>query len=154
MAMTKDFRTVLNRFKVPKAEQAELFALVGSVRPGIVIDYSTTSLDGKVYVGYLGEGKKRDRGDAYADTFTFKDGRLHSAACDPWHFDSGQYTTSTAGGGTHFMAGIISSNNGHMLWGAWHAGTKLKAPCAGIRNRTQHQWRTGSVESKTEATLR
>jgi hemoglobin len=36
MAMTKHFRTVLNRFKVPKAEQAELFALVGSVKPGIV----------------------------------------------------------------------------------------------------------------------
>jgi hypothetical protein len=154
MAMTKDFRTILNRFKVPKAEQAELFARVGSVKPGIVTHHFTASLDGKVYVGCLGEDKKWDRGDAHADTFTFKDGRFHSAACDPWHFDSGQYTTSTAGGGTHLMAEIISSNNGHMLWEAWHAGAKLKAPCAGIRNRTQPQWRTGSVESKTEATLR
>ncbi|MGH8502963.1 MAG: group I truncated hemoglobin [Gammaproteobacteria bacterium] len=55
-AMAADFETTLDQFNVPKAAQAELFALVGSVKPDIVMGQSTTSLDGKSHVGQLGEG--------------------------------------------------------------------------------------------------
>jgi hemoglobin len=125
-AMTKDFRTILNRFKVPEAEQEELFALVGSVKPDIVMDQSTTSLDGKVYVGYLSEGTKPDRGDTYADTFTFKDGKFHSAACDPWHCGAGQYTTSIENGVTHFHAETTSPTDGRMVWEGVARSDKLE----------------------------
>jgi len=35
-AMAADFRTTLDKFKVPAAEQDELFAIVGSTKPDIV----------------------------------------------------------------------------------------------------------------------
>jgi hemoglobin len=82
-AMAADFQTVLDQFEVPKAEQEELFTLVGTVKSDIVEGHSTTSLDGKIYVSHLGEGTERDRGDTYGDTCTFKDGAFQSAACNP-----------------------------------------------------------------------
>ncbi len=51
-AMAADFQTILDQFEVPKAEQEELFALVGTVKPDIVADQSTASLDGKIYMGH------------------------------------------------------------------------------------------------------
>lgn len=51
-AMAADFQTILDQFAVPKAEQEELFALVGTVKPEIVADQSAASLDGKIYMGH------------------------------------------------------------------------------------------------------
>lgn len=124
-AMAADFERTLDQFEVPKAEQEELFALVGSVKPDIVTDQSTTSLDRKIYIGQLGEGTERDRGDTYGDTFRFKDGKFHSAACDPWDFSSGPYTTSVADGVTRFEAETTSPTNGRMVWKGATSGERL-----------------------------
>ncbi len=51
-AMAADFQTILDQFEVPKAEQEELFALVGTVKPEIVADQSTASLSGNIYVSH------------------------------------------------------------------------------------------------------
>lgn len=115
-AMAADFQTILDQFKVPKAEQEELFALVGTVKSDIVTDHSTSSLDGEIYVGQLSEGTQRDRGDTYDDTFTFKNGRFHAVACDPWHFGPSRYTTSYDNGAIRFKAETTSPTDGRMVW--------------------------------------
>jgi hemoglobin len=38
------FKAVLDQYKVPEAEQTELFALVGSTRPDIVVEDAATKL--------------------------------------------------------------------------------------------------------------
>lgn len=42
-AFLEDFRETLNRFEVPEREQSELFAIVASTKPDIVIDTSGCS---------------------------------------------------------------------------------------------------------------
>lgn len=125
-AMAADFQTVLDRFEVPKAEQEELFALVGTVKPDIVTDQSTASPEEKIYVGLLGEGAVRDPGHAYEDIFTFKDGKFHSAACDPWDFSPGPYTTSAADGVIRFESETTSPSEGRMVWTGARSGERLE----------------------------
>lgn len=86
----------------------------------------SATLDDKVYVGRLGEGKEEATGDTFKDTFTFADGEFHSAACDPWGFSPGAYTASKQNGVTHFTAETRSPTDGRMVWDGTAAGGRLR----------------------------
>lgn len=70
-------------------------------------------LDGKTFSGTLTE-KGKTKGDA--DTFTFKDGKFRSMACDAYGFGEAAYTANAGAGGTAFEATTTSPKEGTMKW--------------------------------------
>jgi hypothetical protein len=90
-------------------------------------------LDGKTFVGEVGEKGKKN-GDK--DTFTFKDGKFHSKACDPYGFGDGVYTATVNGDTTTIQVETVSAKEGKMEWTGtvkgdtfdgtltWHKGNK------------------------------
>lgn len=80
-------------------------------------------LDGKTFVAETGEqGKKADSKDEIA----FRDGKLHSSACDPYGFGDGAYTTMDHGGaGTMFHARTESAKEGAIEWGGMVKGDAI-----------------------------
>ncbi len=67
----------------------------------------------KTFVGEMGE-KGKEKGDR--DTWEFKEGRFHSAACDKYGFDAAPYLVQRAGGKLIFTAETRSKKEGVMTW--------------------------------------
>jgi hypothetical protein len=90
-------------------------ALAAAVVFGLVQSrFATASpLDGKSFVGEMGE-KGKTKGDK--DTFTFKDGRFRSTACDRYGFGDAPYAASDEGGKMHVTAETTSKKEGLMQW--------------------------------------
>jgi hypothetical protein len=74
---------------------------------------SASPLDGKSFVGETGE-KGKTKGDK--DTFTFKDGRFRSSACDHYGFGDAPYTVKEEGGKMVVTAETTSKKQGTMAW--------------------------------------
>lgn len=74
---------------------------------------SASPLDGKSFVGETGE-KGKTKGDK--DTFTFKDGRFRSTACDKYGFGDAPYTVKEEGGKMVVTAETTSKKEGVMQW--------------------------------------
>ena len=70
------------------------------------------ALDGKTFVGKLGEtGKKGDK-----DEFIFKDGTFESKACEKYGFGSAPYTTTANEHTTTFKAETSNDKGDKMEW--------------------------------------
>jgi len=74
---------------------------------------SAGPLDGKSFAGETGE-KGKAKGDK--DTFTFKDGRFRSTACDRYGFGDAPYTVKEDGGKMVVTAETTSKKEGTMTW--------------------------------------
>ena len=74
---------------------------------------SASPLDGKSFVGEMGE-KGKTKGDK--DTFTFKDGRFRSTACDRYGFGDATYAVKEEGGKMVVTAETTSKKEGVMQW--------------------------------------
>src|ERR1700690_2025607 len=72
---------------------------------------SASSLDGKSFAGETGE-KGKTKGDK--DTFTFKNGRFYSSACDKYGFGDAPYAVKEEGGKTVVTAETTSKKEGTM----------------------------------------
>jgi hypothetical protein len=70
-------------------------------------------LDGKSFVGQIGK-KGEKSGDK--DELTFKDGKLHSTACEKYGFGQVPYTAKAGEGETAFEAETVISKEGTMKW--------------------------------------
>ena len=104
--------------------------VVSLVQPRLA---SASPLDGKSFVGETGE-KGKTKGDK--DTFTFKDGRFHSTACDKYGFGDAPYAVKQDGGKMVVTAETTSKKEGTMTWtltvdgdtltgvSVWKKGTK------------------------------
>ena len=72
------------------------------------------ALDGKSFAVDSGEKGKPAGKDK--EVITFKDGKLHSSACDAYGFGDGAYTAKTSGGATTFEADTASAKEGKIHW--------------------------------------
>lgn len=72
------------------------------------------ALDGKSFAVDSGEKGKPAGKDK--ETLTFKDGTLHSSACDPYGFGDGAYRASSSGAATTFDADTSSAKEGKIHW--------------------------------------
>lgn len=70
-------------------------------------------LDGRTFVGEIGE-KGRSRGER--ERIAFRQGRLHSEACEPFGFEDGDYTASASGEEVSFQAETLSPAEGRIVW--------------------------------------
>jgi hypothetical protein len=71
------------------------------------------ALDGKSFTGAMME-KGKTKADK--DTFTFKDGKFRSTACDAYGFTETAYTATSKDGATTFEATAQSPKEGTMKW--------------------------------------
>jgi hypothetical protein len=69
--------------------------------------------ESKTFVGEMGE-KGKEKGDK--DTYEFKEGRFHSAACDKYGFGAAPYLVQRAGGKLIFTVETRSKKEGTMTW--------------------------------------
>ena len=76
-------------------------------------DAGKGALDGKTFTGEMTE-KGKTKGDK--DTFTFKDGKFRSTACDAYGFTETAYTATANGSITTFEATAQSPKEGTMKW--------------------------------------
>ena len=70
-------------------------------------------LDGKSFVGQIGK-KGEKSGDK--DELIFKDGKIHSKACEKYGFGQAFYTAKAGEGSTAFAAETRSAKEGMMKW--------------------------------------
>jgi hypothetical protein len=87
--------------------------VAGALATGGAASAKGGALDGKSFTATVGE-KGKTTGDA--DVVTFKDGKFHSSACDPYGFGDGSYTAKTSGGVTTWEADTASGKEGKMHW--------------------------------------
>ena len=71
------------------------------------------ALDGKAFVGEMGENGKKS-GDK--DTLVFNEGKFRSTACDPYGFGGANYSATVTGDATMFEATTVSPTDGMMIW--------------------------------------
>jgi len=81
-------------------------------------------LDGRRFVGDFGPiGKPAtDEGDL----ITFAGGRFHSAQCDQWGFDKGEYRAVKDGDTIRFEATTVSDDHGRLHWRGSIRGAALE----------------------------
>lgn len=72
------------------------------------------ALDGKSFPVDSGEKGKPAGKDK--EVLTFKDGALHSSACDPYGFGDGAYRAQASGGAVTFEADTVSKKEGTIHW--------------------------------------
>ena len=95
-------------------------------------------LDGKVFVADIGfKGK-----DAHekGDVLTFRDGKFHSAHCDQYGYNKGEYKSSTQGDATTFETETQSEKYGRLMWKGTVRGDQIEGsftmfPKPGFFNR-------------------
>jgi hypothetical protein len=92
-----------------------LLALGFGIPPPATAQQTTGALDGKTFVGQIGE-KGKDKGDA--DEFRFSAGRFHSNACDAYGFSSAPYQSRSGKTAMtfHFQSETRSAKEGRMVW--------------------------------------
>ena len=84
------------------------------VLPIMPVAAQTATLDGKVFVADIGY-KGKDAHDK-GDIMTFKDGKFHSATCDQYGYNKGDYKTTTQGDATTFETETQSEKYGRLQW--------------------------------------
>ena len=72
-------------------------------------------LDGMTFVGNNGE-KGRELDPEEYEEIIFKNGLFRSVSCDPYNFDSSEYSTTVVGNTIHFEAVTESPTNGKIAW--------------------------------------
>lgn len=103
-----------------------LIALVLPIEASAQSQSQSTALplDGKVFEGvFLQRGKTR--GDA--DVISFRNGRLHSSACDQYGYGEGTYTAVNEGDAIRFETETESPKYGKLRWSGIIRGQKLDA---------------------------
>ncbi len=98
----------------------------------------TPALDGKVFVADIGY-KGKDAHDK-GDTITFQAGKFHSATCDQYGYNKGDYKTTTQGDATTFETETQSEKYGRLQWkgtvrGSQIEGTFIMFPKPGFFDR-------------------
>lgn len=79
------------------------------------------ALDGKTFVGHLGEnGKKGDK-----DEFIFNAGTFESKACEKFGFGSAHYTATASGKTTSFKSETTNDKGDKMEWSGTVTGKKI-----------------------------
>jgi hypothetical protein len=105
---------------------------------------TTTTLDGKTFTGkvFTKEDKKGDK-----DDLEFKNGMLHSTACDQYGFKEGTYTTTTNGTTTTFNAETTSDSGAKMKWTGTVKGTTLHATATWTKDGepSREMWFDGKI---------
>lgn len=86
--------------------------------PAIVIAQGTqkssaATLDGKTFVGEVSQQGK-DKPDP--DEISFKAGKMHSTACDPYGFTEAEYKATATGDAINFTCESTSPKEGKMSW--------------------------------------
>lgn len=71
-------------------------------------------LEGKVFIADIGY-KGKDAHDK-GDIITFKDGKFHSATCDQYGYNKGDYKAVTQGDATTFEVETQSEKYGRLQW--------------------------------------
>jgi hypothetical protein len=98
------------------------------------------ALDGKTFIAESGEQGKKAEGPK--DEISFRDGKMHSSACDPYGFGDGAYTTMNHPGAVMFHARTESpkegSSNGTAPSGAKPSRARMCRP-----RRARNRSRTG-----------
>ena len=94
-----------------------------------MVSFSTAkekgALDGKTFVGeMMDNGKKTDN-----CTMSFKDGKFVSKECIKYGFNSGEYTTTTAGSAIKFETTETSKKEGTMKWQGTVTGSTIEGTC-------------------------
>ena len=84
------------------------------ILPVTQVAAQATPLEGKVFVADIGfKGKDaHDKGDI----ITFKDGKFHSAMCDQYGYNKGEYKATTQGDATTFETETQSEKHGRLVW--------------------------------------
>ncbi|HET7451843.1 MAG TPA: hypothetical protein VFL12_03835 [Thermoanaerobaculia bacterium] len=80
-------------------------------------------LDGKTFVVQSGEQGKPAQGPL--DEIVFREGKMHSAGCDPYGFGDGSYTTMHHPDSIMFHARTDSAKQGAILWTGQIHGDEL-----------------------------
>jgi hypothetical protein len=81
-------------------------------------------LDGKTFVVQSGvEGKPAE---GPSDEIVFRDGKMHSAGCDPYGFGDGSYSTMHHPDSIMFHARTDSAKQGSILWTGQIKGDELR----------------------------
>lgn len=116
---------------------------------GIMPAVSAGVLDGKTFVGQIGEQGKA-KGDA--DQFEFANDQFHSTACDPYGFTQAPYTASVNGDQVIFESETVSATDGRMVWkGNMHGdvieGTATWYKAAG-NNAPESYWFKGTLSDR------
>lgn len=88
-----------------------LAALVALLAPEI--SKGAGLLDGMTFVGVTREASRE--GDQ-KEELVFRDGKLHSVACDPYGFGPGAYTAESKAGAISFRATTESEKEGKIEW--------------------------------------
>lgn len=91
-------------------------------------------LDGKTFVGDM--GKKGDPAGDMKEELTFRDGKMHSLACDAYGYGDGAYAATVEGAAIAFGAQTVSPTDGTMVWKGTVEGNLLSA--------TAIQWKIGA----------
>ena len=81
------------------------------------------ALDGKTFSGTMTE-KGKAKGSN--DTFTFKEGKFRSTACDPYGFTETTYSATAKDGATSFQATAESPKEGTMKWKGTVRGDRIE----------------------------
>lgn len=84
---------------------------------------SAATLDGKTFVGEVSQQGK-DKPDP--DELSFKTGKMHSTACDPYGFTDSAYTATAAGDAVNFICEATSPKEGKMSWKGTVTGDTLE----------------------------
>jgi len=81
-------------------------------------------LDGKTFAVETGNVGK---GGSDKDTLVFRDGMLHSMACDKYGFGDGAYTATEKNGSVFFEAETKSPSKGRISWRGTIRGDRLES---------------------------
>ncbi len=102
------------------------------VIPSLAVAKGTSPLDGKTFVGRIGK-QGQTTGDP--DQLIFKDGTLHSTACDPYGFKEGSYSAAPQGDGkgVAFRAETNSPTDGRMIWKGTISGRNLEGTATWLK---------------------
>lgn len=91
----------------------------------------TVSLDGRRFEGVVLEPGKT-AGDA--ERISFRDGRFHSSACEPYGYGEGQYRARQDGEAVVFEVQTESPQYGQLRWACRIAGDKLDGTLTMVRD--------------------
>lgn len=75
---------------------------------------------------FVGESGEKGQAAGEKETLTFKDGRFHSLACDPWGFGDAAYKVLKSPDGVTFSAETTSAKEGRMVWHGVLKGSQLE----------------------------
>lgn len=91
-------------------------------------------LDGLTFVGNNGE-KGRELDPDEHEELTFRDGQFHSISCDPYNFDSAEYSATVVGDSIHFEAVTQSPTHGQIAWQGVVDGANVEATFVWTKER-------------------